>query len=445
MKNPKYIENIKMGRKQVVKVKGKWERVKPNIEVHSYDIGNRRISFPIGLLSALPEGTKFKDFRHKYPRAYEVNPNNNIQEREEQERAISELLKSERGILLAPCAAGKTLMGCKIIERTKCKTLILVDQSILVSQWVEALSNYFFNADINVYSGKTKNIGDITVATVQSVRNNLDLFKEAFGCVIVDECHKCPSNSFIKILDSINAYYKYGFTATLIRNDGLEQFFSWFISDKVTSITVDEMQEKGYTLKPKLIQVNTGFEWAETKLNKEGKIDFNALVKDVVSDVERNNKIARFIKEQIMPNTQGVTITLSKRVEHIEKLYEMYSENNSALLHGKITGKNREVEQDRISKGEVKIIFGTIDMFSTGFNLPAAESMFIVSPFSKYEGLLIQLFGRMLRPNPNEPDKVPKIYWAVDSKVGVLNQHWYKTKQICLTKLNADIGERMSL
>ena len=56
----------------------------------------------------------------------------------------------------------------------------------------------------------------ITVALIQTLARMKDLHKlsDAFGTIIVDECHHIPAKSFREAIVHFNTYYLYGLTAT---------------------------------------------------------------------------------------------------------------------------------------------------------------------------------------------------------------------------------------
>lgn len=62
--------------------------------------------------------------------------------KEHQMKAAQELLKQDNGILDAAMASGKTAISCYLIAQRKRNTLILIQSSSLMDQWVHALENF---------------------------------------------------------------------------------------------------------------------------------------------------------------------------------------------------------------------------------------------------------------------------------------------------------------
>jgi len=71
--------------------------------------------------------------------------------------------------------------------------------------------------EIGQIGNQKKKIGkQITIAMIQSL-SRIDDFSElrnAFGTIIIDECHHIPAKSFRESIVNLNAFYLYGLTAT---------------------------------------------------------------------------------------------------------------------------------------------------------------------------------------------------------------------------------------
>jgi superfamily II DNA or RNA helicase len=90
--------------------------------------------------------------------------------------------------------AGKTVLGLKIIEVLRKKTIIFVHKSFLKDQWIERITQYLPNAKIGLIQGPTVDIEnkDIVLAMIQSVsmKTYQDTLFDSFGLSIYDECFK---------------------------------------------------------------------------------------------------------------------------------------------------------------------------------------------------------------------------------------------------------------
>ena len=62
--------------------------------------------------------------------------------RESQIPAVETMLENETGILHAATAFGKTVVCCDMIARRSLSTLILVDRTDLMNQWLKRLEEF---------------------------------------------------------------------------------------------------------------------------------------------------------------------------------------------------------------------------------------------------------------------------------------------------------------
>lgn len=125
-----------------------------------------------------------------------------------------------------PTGKGKTVLGLKIASELNTRTLVIVHKDDLVKGWLKDIETAFDSqADIGIIKAQKRHVGKhITIATVQTLNrlktSELERLYSAFGLIIQDEMHHCPSTSF-SIGNRFRAKYRLGLTATPERNDGL--------------------------------------------------------------------------------------------------------------------------------------------------------------------------------------------------------------------------------
>ena len=145
--------------------------------------------------------------------------------RPEQRDATERVLAYDQGILCAPTAFGKTVVGACLIAKRSVNALILVHRRQLMDQWRERLAAFLAMpiGQVGQYGGgKTKRTGLIDVAVIQSLQRKgaVEDFVADYGHVIVDECHHLSAVTFERILRGVKAKYVLGLTATPTRKDG---------------------------------------------------------------------------------------------------------------------------------------------------------------------------------------------------------------------------------
>ena len=164
--------------------------------------------------------------------------------RKSQELAVGKMLEQDTGILSAATAFGKTVVCSKLIAERKVSTLILLESSTLIEQWVDALHDFLdIKEELPEYqtpSGRIRkrksligrihgvhdsSTGIIDIEMVGSLckKGRLHPRLQKYGMVIMDECHHAAASTVIEILRAVKAKYVYGATATPMRSDGLEK------------------------------------------------------------------------------------------------------------------------------------------------------------------------------------------------------------------------------
>ena len=145
--------------------------------------------------------------------------------RDEQQRAVEAMMRTDTGVLSAPPAFGKTVIAAAMIARRRVNTLVLVHRSDLRTQWKERLQT-FLGVDAHVIGtiggSVARRTGQIDIAVMQSLsrHSTVDPIVEAYGQIIVDECHHVGAVSFDAILKRAKARFVLGLTATPVRRDG---------------------------------------------------------------------------------------------------------------------------------------------------------------------------------------------------------------------------------
>jgi len=137
---------------------------------------------------------------------------------------------------------GKTFMLAYIIPKLKQKTLVIVDQTLLVKQMFKELSE---NSDLEVsVLDHTMDLSaDVVITTFQFLRQNdfdrVDKLSNEFGLVVVDEVHIAGAKSVTRTVQSINAKYRIGLSATPTRSDGLDEILDDLFEHRIVGVIED--------------------------------------------------------------------------------------------------------------------------------------------------------------------------------------------------------------
>src|SRR5262249_36625083 len=141
--------------------------------------------------------------------------------------------KGGSGVIVLPCGAGKTIVGLAAMARVQRSTLVLTTSITAVKQWRREILDKTDLSDDQIaeYTGESKEIGPVTLATYQIVTYRPDKTEDFphfqifgqrdWGLIIYDEVHLLPAPVF-RVTAQIQARRRLGLTATLVREDGRE-------------------------------------------------------------------------------------------------------------------------------------------------------------------------------------------------------------------------------
>jgi superfamily II DNA or RNA helicase len=307
-----------------------------------------------------------------------------------------------------------------IIKDKQQPALILVHRKQLADQWVERIESFLGipKKDIGRI-GQGKNIPGkhITVAMIQSMEKALDSSDQsalynAFGTIIIDECHHIPAETYQRVVSKLNSYYMYGLTATPFRkyNDGKLIFI--YLGEIIYEIKALPVQsQKGAQI---IIRDTDLFVPFNTKTDK-----FETLFKILIHDSARNQVILHDVILQLNAGRKVVIIT--ERQHHIISLQQYLKQNYDTIaLSGAETELNKKTKWAAIKKGDFQALITTGQYFGEGTDIQNIECLFLVYPFA-FEGKLIQYIGRVQRSEVS-----PIIYDYRDHRINYLEKLFQK-------------------
>ncbi len=236
--------------------------------------------------------------------------------------------------------------------------------------------------------------------------------KEAFGTVVIDECHHIPAETFRNTIAKIQTFFLYGLTATPFRkyNDGRLIFIH--LGKVISEIKSTEINTNQQT---KIVIRNT-----ELDVPFNSKTDhFETLSKVIVHDSTRNKLIFQDVIIELKNGKRVVIIT--ERKEQIVSLHQYLKQSyETVTLSGDDSEGNRISKWEILRNGSYQVLITTGQLFGEGTDLQNANCLFLVYPFS-FEGKLIQYIGRVQRS-----EVTPIIYDYRDIKIDYLNKLFLK-------------------
>lgn len=309
-----------------------------------------------------------------------------------QKRAIGGALGVTQGVIVSPTGSGKTLTALSILIQRSQRAVILVHKQLLADQWVDViLERMGIRAGV-IGGGVWREGREVTVAmigTLDSRRELARIFAAKIGILILDECHHAAAISFANVIGMFPAMYRYGFTATPERGDGLGGIVNMVMGDVVATVDPDEVEAAGGIV-PILVEVlETGCLYP--KVLPGGDTAYNDLLDAMLADSGRNAKIA--LLAQLYSQTRP-TLVLAARVEHVMAIGAWIY--GALVIHGKIPLKERRRRMALIPTAP--IVVATMGLLGEGLDVACWSCLILASPISG-EGPLRQAVGRAIRPD----------------------------------------------
>jgi DNA excision repair protein ERCC-3 len=392
---------------------------------------------------------------------------------------------SERGgsgVVVMPCGAGKTIVGINIISKISQETLIIGSSTVGVRQWIRELveKSFIDRKMIGEYTGDLKELRPITVTTYQCLtycnpktrykkeqenlnifrkRNNIDngnkvlnnnldiienndannrynnnnnelqekiyphleIFKaKNWGLIIYDEVHLLPAPVF-QITADIQAKRRLGLTATLVREDGMEDDVFSLIGPKKFDSPWKELEKQGWIAEASCYEIRIG-------------MDYDYRMKYAISPQRTKYRIAAenprkidVVKRLILEHKGKDSIIVIG--DYIDQLNQISLLINAPLITGKTPNSERERLYSLFRNCEIKLLIVS-KVANYAIDLPDASVAIQVSGTFGSRQEEAQRLGRIMRPKKS--DKQAYFYTIVSKDT--VDQEYASKRQLFLTE-----------
>ena len=300
------------------------------------------------------------------------------------------------GVIVMPCGAGKTIVGMAAIGR---KTLIVTTNVAAVHQWMDEIldKTNVAREDLGEYTGAAKDVRPITIATYQVLtwrpdKNSdfphFDLFRrEKWGLIIYDEVHLLPAPVF-RVVAEIQAIRRLGLTATLIREDGLQEDVFSLIGPKRYDVPWKELEAKGFIAEAFCREIRV-------PMSDHERLRYVACGTRERHRVAAENPIKeRVVRELIDNHSEDLVMVIG---QFLEQLRSLAKELNAPLITGATPNPERERIYSDFRTGKVRVIVVS-KVANFAIDLPDASVAIQVSGTFGSRQEEAQRLGRVLRP-----------------------------------------------
>ncbi len=330
-----------------------------------------------------------------------------------QHDAVTAILEHSFGVVEAATGSGKTVMALAVIAHRCQPTLIIVHSKELMYQWRSRIEQ-FLGIEAGMAGDGLFDLQPVTVAIVNTAGKHLDMLPAQFGQIVVDECHRVPASLFTNVVAAFDCKYMLGLSATAFRReDGMTQLINIYMGDRVHTVDGKQLAASGAVVLPVFEQRPTTFVY-----RYQG--EYARLIKALTVNEQRNRQISRDVVNLVEQGHQGTILVVSDRVAHCHILAHLLTEKHMSVrvLTGQTPPEERARIVEDVQSDQVTILIATVQLIGEGFDCPGLSTLVLATPI-KFEGRLLQVVGRIMRPAMN---KQARVIDYVDEHVPVLRR-----------------------
>lgn len=389
-----------------------------------------------------------------------------IEERQYQKDAIAAWLKNKAcGIFQMATGTGKTKTSLMAITRVldlyysknaKCGLVLVVPYVVLLEQWLDDLNDFSISA-IACYESKNKWYDTLKSSIDLFNKNTRDRFfvittNRTFSSIEFQNCIKAIDGTFIFCADEMhhltsdvllsslpaNATFRLGLSATLMtkysneKMDLLKSYFGGVVYEYTMERAIQDGKLTKYYYHPIYIdlteeekndyyevsrKISKAVAIAGGELEDEDNTNLQALLSQrarIISSAE--NKLLKL--REIAPGFKDKTnmiVYCGDKIEadqkYIDKVFDIVN-CEMGIISAKFTAaENKKQREDILSLFKQKTIQALIAIrcLDEGVDIPQLETAIIMSSGTNPKEF-IQRRGRILRPDPNNKNKIAVLY-----------------------------------
>jgi DNA excision repair protein ERCC-3 len=303
------------------------------------------------------------------------------------------------GVVALPCGAGKTVVGIAVMQRVAQSCLVLVTNVTAARQWVRELldKTTLTPADVGEYSGERKDIRPVTIATYQILTwrkartgafPHFALFDaQPWGLIIHDEVHLLPAPVFRMTAD-LQACRRLGLTATLVREDGLEEDVFSLVGPKRYDVPWRELERQGYIAEATCREVRLDL---PADLRVEHAIREPRAKYRIAAENPKKLELVELLARR---HAGDLVLVIGQYLDQLRAIARLL---RAPLVTGQTGNAEREDLYDRFRRGEVRLLVVS-KVANFAIDLPDANVAIQVSGAFGSRQEEAQRLGRILRP-----------------------------------------------
>jgi superfamily II DNA or RNA helicase len=404
-----------------------WKKGRYSKEQTSYDsfLINKKGYFLAGFLPRI-EGYCSEnsiEFSHNIPKFLsssqlakikEVPELPGIEFRPDQIRLINTAKNLHRGVLKSPTGSGKTVIASGIISLfPSMKILFLCHTISLIKQTVSEFERFGLGPISIVGAGNKDISGRIVVSTMQSfIKIPIEEYCDKFDVVIVDEAHHVASlgtdrkgnfqSTYPKILSTLLAPIRFGFTATLPETEEGKLALEGLIGPVIDEVSTQEGIDQGFLAKPKVKLIKVPY---NLKIRNREVITYRDIYQEGIVLYRLRHRLIIEEAKKLADLGQSSLIYVSQ-LEHGERLLDVSNRMGlkAHFVQGLMGSEEREKLRNALHRKEILVIIATV-VWQEGINIKSLNNI-MVAGGGKSEKALFQTIGRGFRRDTEKEEIV---------------------------------------
>lgn len=330
-----------------------------------------------------------------------------------QNEAVAAALAHDNGILVLPTGSGKSLVIAGIVNALPGKTMIFQPNKEILEQNYGKIQHFGFEeAKIFSASVGVKEVGKATFATIGSVINKADLFRDV-ETVIIDEAHlvNAKGGQYVDFITAIKPKKVIGLTATPYRL----HTNSWGSQIKILTRTrprvfkdiihvtqTQELMTAGFLHQPNFESTGVGEANRHLlQLNSTGANFTDSSIRTYLNRINVTDHIVLRVNEAIRASAKHILVfTESLAESEVVLRYLSQGSVKAATVSGETSKTERTQLLDDFKSGQIQVMVN-VGVLTTGFDFPELDCLVIGRPTMSL-ALWYQMVGRAVRPHPDK-------------------------------------------
>jgi DNA excision repair protein ERCC-3 len=303
------------------------------------------------------------------------------------------------GIIVLPCGAGKTVIGLGIMRDISEYTLIITTSVEAIRQWKREIldKTTLTDNEVGEFTAQVKDIKPITITTYNmlihkssksEVMRNINIFTDKnWGLIIYDEVHILPAPIF-RMTTVIQSKRRLGLTATLVREDNLENEVFTLIGPKIYEYPWKALEKEGWIAQAICFEIKIPLG------DKEYGDYLNSNQRNKFRIASENSRKYAIVKKLVSKFKGHHVLIIGHYITQLEEIAGMLG---IPLITGETPNQDREKMYSDFRKGVITALaISRVGNFS--IDLPVADIAIQVSGIFGSRQEEAQRLGRILRP-----------------------------------------------